>query len=68
MDSTAFQELIAQIRGASTAVAQAEQKVAAAKTELAQQKRGAQLDARSALWDDVKPTTNRSRSGWLPAG
>jgi hypothetical protein len=37
MDSTAFHELIAQVRGTKTALAEAEQKVTAVKAELAQQ-------------------------------
>jgi hypothetical protein len=44
MDSTAFHELIAQVRGTAAALAEAEQKVAAFKVELAQQEHGAQLD------------------------
>jgi hypothetical protein len=48
MDSTAFHELIAQVRSAAATLAEAEQRVAAFKAELAQQDRGAQLDARSA--------------------
>jgi hypothetical protein len=43
MDSTAFHELIAQVRGAAAELAQAEQKVAA--FELAQQEHRAQLDS-----------------------
>jgi hypothetical protein len=45
MDSAAFDELIAQVRGTAAALAEAEQKVAAVKAELAQQQHGAQLDA-----------------------
>jgi hypothetical protein len=40
MDSTAFHELIAQVRGTRTALAEAEQKVTAVKGELAQQEHG----------------------------
>jgi hypothetical protein len=68
MDTTAFDELIAQVRGTAAALAEAEQKVAAVKTELAQQAHGAQLNARSALLMAVKPTPKRVNSGWLPAG
>jgi hypothetical protein len=68
MDSTAFQELIAQVRGTATALAEAEQKVAAVKAELARIDPGARLNARSAPLKDVKPTPKRGSSGWLPAG
>ena len=40
MDSNAFHELIAQVRGTAAELAQAEQKVAAFKAELAQQEHG----------------------------
>jgi hypothetical protein len=68
MDSTAFDELIAQIRGTATALAQAEHKVAAVKAELSQQKHGTQLDASSATLRVAKPIPKRASSGWLPAG
>jgi hypothetical protein len=68
MDSTAFDELIAQIRGTATALAEAEQKVAAVKIELSQQKHGAKLGASSALLSCAKPIPKRVSSGWLPAG
>jgi hypothetical protein len=68
MDSTAFDELIAQIRSTATALAEAEQKVAAVKTELSQQKHEAKLDASSALLRSAKPVQKRVSSGWLPAG
>jgi hypothetical protein len=67
MDSTALQELIAQVRGTTTALAEAEQKVAAVKAELAQKDHGAQL-VNSVLLKPVKPTPKRVSSGWLPAG
>jgi hypothetical protein len=67
MDSTAFHELIAQVRSAAATLAEAEQRVAAFKAELAQQDRAAQLDARSA--QPVRtPTAKRGSSGWVPAG
>ena len=66
MDSTAFDELIAQVRGTATALAEAKQKVAAFEAELAQQEHGAQLDARSVLLSAVKPIPKRVSSGWLP--
>jgi hypothetical protein len=68
MDSTAFEELIAQVRGTATALAEAEQKVAAVKADLSQQKHGAQIDTNSAFLMAVKPTPKRVNSGWLPAG
>lgn len=64
MDSTAFHELIAHVRGTAAELAAAEQKVAAFKAELAQQEQGDQLDA--ALQRAIGPIPNRS-SGWLPA-
>jgi len=64
MDSTAFHELIAQVRGTRTALAQAEQKVTAVKAELAQQEHGAKLDA---TLRTIKPLPKRL-SGWQPAG
>jgi hypothetical protein len=64
MDSTAFHELIAQVRGTADELAKAEQKVAAFKAELTQQEHGAQLD--SALQRTIQSIPKRS-SGWLPA-
>jgi hypothetical protein len=68
VDSTAFDELIAQIRGTATALAAAEEKVAAVKSELSQQERRTPLDASSALLRTAKPNQKRASSGWLPAG
>jgi hypothetical protein len=65
MDSTAFHELIAQLRGARTALAKAEQKVTAVKGELAQQEHGAKLDATPTR--AIKPLPKRV-SGWQPVG
>jgi hypothetical protein len=67
MDSGAFHELIAQVRGTAAALAEAEQKVAAFKAELAQHEHGAQLGARSVLLSAVKPIPKRISSGWLPS-
>ena len=64
MDSTAFHELIAHVRGTKAELAVAEQKVAAFKAELAQQEHGAQLD--SARQKAIRPIPKRN-SGWLPA-
>jgi hypothetical protein len=67
MDSTAFHELIAQVRGSAAALAEAEKKVAAFKAELAEQDHGAQLDASSA--QPIRtPIAKRGSSGWVPAG
>jgi hypothetical protein len=65
MDSTAFHELIAQVRGTAAALAEAEQKVAAFKVELAQQEHGAQLD--TTLQGAIGPIPKHVNSGWLPA-
>jgi hypothetical protein len=67
MDSTSFHELIAQVRGAAAQLAEAEQKVAAFKAELARQEHGNQLNASSALLKAMKPIPKRVNSGWLPA-
>ena len=63
MDSTALNELIAQVRGTAATLAEAEQRVAAFKNELAQQKLP---DAPSALLR-ATPMPKRASSGWLPA-
>jgi hypothetical protein len=67
MDSTSFHELIAKVRGAAAQLAEAEQKVAAFKAELAQQEHGNRLNAGSALLRAMKPIPKRVNSGWLPA-
>jgi hypothetical protein len=64
MDNTPFHELIAQVRGSRTALAEAEQKVTAVKAELARQEHGAKLDASLRA---IKPLPKRV-SGWQPAG
>jgi hypothetical protein len=64
MNNTAFQELIAQIRGTAAELGKAEQKVAAFKAELAPQALGGQLD--SAPQRTIQPIPKRN-SGWLPA-
>jgi hypothetical protein len=68
VDNTAFDELIAQIRGTATALAEAEHKVATVKAELSQQKHATRLDANSAALRAAKPMPKRVSSGWLPAG
>jgi uncharacterized protein YhaN len=65
MDSTAFHELIAQVRGSAAALAEAEKKVATFKAELAEQDH--ELDASSA--QPIRtPIAKRGSSGWVPAG
>jgi hypothetical protein len=61
MDSTALNELIAQVRGTAVILAEAEQRVAAFTAELARQKRP---DAGSVL---VGTPPRRASSGWQPA-
>jgi methyl-accepting chemotaxis protein len=62
MDSTALQELIAQVRGTVTELAATEQRVASFTVELA---RGAEQDAKPA---NRTPIAKRGSSGWVPAG
>jgi hypothetical protein len=63
MDSTALNELVAQIRGTAATLAETEQRVEAFKAELAQQK----LPAASASLLSATPVPKRSNYGWLPA-
>jgi len=63
MDSTALNELIAQVRGTAATLAETERRVEAFKTELAQQK----LPKPSASLLSVTPAQKRSSYGWLPA-
>ena len=63
MDSTALNELIAQVRGTAATLAEAEQRVAAFTAELAQQKLP---DASPALLR-ATPMPKRASFGWLPA-
>ena len=68
MDSTALHELIAQVRGTAAALAEAEQRVASFTAELAQQDRGAQIDANSAQQISdahFKRWQLRMGAGWL---
>ena len=64
MDSTAFHELIAQVRRTRTELAAAEQKVTAVKAELAQQERGTKLNT---TFKTINPLPKRV-SGWQPVG
>jgi hypothetical protein len=67
MDSTALQELIAQVRSTAADLAATEQRVASFTAELAQLDRGAQRDARPAQQNRT-PIAKRGSSGWVPAG
>jgi hypothetical protein len=67
LDTTALDELIAQVRGTVTAVAEAESKLTAVRAELSDQGYKARLDARSALLKDVAPLPKAASSGWLPS-
>jgi hypothetical protein len=64
LDTTALDELIAQVRGTVTALAEAETKVRA---ELSDHGYKARLDASSALLKDVAPLPKAASSGWLPS-
>jgi hypothetical protein len=67
MDSSALQELIAQVRGTTAALAEAERRVASFTAELAHQDRGPQPDAKPAQPIPTPIAKHRS-SGWVPAG
>jgi hypothetical protein len=67
LDSIALHELIAQVRGTTAALAEAEQRVASFTAELAQQDRLAQPDAKPAQQIQA-PVAKRRSSGWVPAG
>jgi hypothetical protein len=67
MDSTALQELIAQVRGTAAELAATEQRVAAFAAELVQQDRIAQQDVIPAQQNRTR-IAKRSASGWVTAG
>jgi hypothetical protein len=67
MDTTALDELIAQVRGTVTALAEAEEKVATVRTELSDQNYKARLEASSGLLKDVTRIPKAATSGWVPA-
>jgi hypothetical protein len=67
MDSAALHDLIAQVRGTTAALAEAEQKVASFTSELAQQAPLARPDAKPAEPSGTR-IAKRGASGWLPAG
>jgi hypothetical protein len=66
MDSTALHELIAQVRGTTAALAEAEQRVASFTAEIAQQDRRDQPEAKPA--QPIGPAAKRRSSGWVAAG
>ena len=63
MDSAALHELIAQVRGTTAALAEAEQRVASFTSELAQQPPLAQP-----AQPIRTPIAKRGNSGWVPTG
>jgi hypothetical protein len=67
MDSTALQELIAQVRSTAAELAATEQRVASFAAELAQVDRVAQQDVKLARQNRT-PIAKRGTSGWVPAG
>jgi predicted phage tail protein len=67
LDTTALDELIAQVRGTVTALAEAEKKVATVRTELSDENYKARLEASSGLLEDVTPIPKAATSGWVPA-
>ena len=66
MDNTALQALIAQVRESTSALAEAEQKIAAAKADLGRQDLKARLDA--SVERSTKPIAKRDETGWVAAG
>jgi hypothetical protein len=67
MNTTALDELIAQVRGTVTALAEVEEKVATVRTELSDQNYKARLEASSGLLKAVAPIPKAATSGWVPA-
>ena len=67
MDSTALQELIAQVRSTAAELAATEQRVSSFTAELAQMDRVAQQDVKPAQQNRT-PIAKRGTSGWVPAG
>jgi hypothetical protein len=67
MDIDAFNALIAQVRESAASLAQAEQKVAAFKTELAEQAEEALRNVGAAPVRSIKPIPKRASWGWVPA-
>jgi hypothetical protein len=67
MDITTFNELIALARETAASLAQAEQKVAAFKEELAEQAKDAQCNAAAGPVRSIKSIPKRTNSGWVPS-
>ena len=67
MDSSALQELIAQVRGTVAELAATEQRIASSTAELGQLVRGAEQDAKPAQQNRT-PIAKHGSSGWVPAG
>jgi hypothetical protein len=63
MDNAALHELIAQVRGETAALAQAQQKVAVFTSELAQHESGTLARTKA-----VNVKLKGASSGWVPAG
>jgi hypothetical protein len=66
LDTTALDELIAQVRGTVTALAEAETKLTAVKVEMSDQAYKDRLDASVALMKDMAPLPKATSSGWRP--
>jgi hypothetical protein len=66
MDINALNELIAQARASAASLALAEQRVAAFRTELAEQAKDAERNAAAAPVRSIRSIPKRS-SGWVPA-
>ena len=62
MDTTALNELIAQVRGTVTALAEAESKLTAVKIEMSDQEYKARLAASSVLLNDIAPLPKAASS------
>jgi hypothetical protein len=66
VDTTALDELIAQVRGTVTVLAETEERVAAARAELSEENYKARLEASLALLKAVAPVPKAATSGWVP--
>jgi type IV pilus biogenesis protein CpaD/CtpE len=63
MDSTALQQLIAQVRSEAATLAEAQRKVAAFTSELAMHPNGGSVRVK-----EIDFTAKRPAAGWMPAG
>jgi hypothetical protein len=66
VDTTTLDELIAQVRGTVTVLAETEERVAAARAELSEENYKARLEASLALLKAVAPVPKAATSGWVP--